>query len=148
MHPRVGVSVLLVFCALFASVASGAESTLQLPSRMPSRVPVALEPLGHSFGVHSFGIAPLACTETEPNNTLEQATALAVPGDCGGFVASTDPFSISITYNDGSKDGIEDIFIVTTTKSMRLNVDLTWSSSGADLDLFVFRRNGSQLETV
>lgn len=147
MHRRVGVSVLLIVCAL-ASAASAAEPALRLPSRTPSRVPVALEPLGHTFGVHGLGIAPLACAEAEPNNTLEQATALTVPGDCGGAVASTDPSSISITYNDGSKDGIEDIFIVTLTKTMRLNVDLTWSSSGADLDLFVFRRNGSQLETV
>lgn len=142
MRNRITLFILLLASGAFAQ--EPAELTLQLPARKVVRIPASLRDF-----VASFELAPLAtCTESEPNETLENADPITLPGDCNGSAASSDAFSIRINYNDGTQDGVEDVYKLVLTQTKDINLDLTWSNSGADLDLFVFRQNGSSLESV
>jgi hypothetical protein len=141
MRIRITLFILLVASS---ALAQEPELTLQLPARKVVRVPASLRDFAAPFE-----LAPLAtCNESEPNETLENADTITLPGDCNGNVGSSDSFSIRINFNDGTSDGIEDVYKLVLTQTKDINLDLTWSSSAADLDLFVFRQNGSSLESV
>ena len=124
---------------LLAHPAAADEMTLAVPARKASPVPPSLQVLANGYE-----LAPLAvCPEVEPNESTAQATVMTLPASCSGNVSSTDAFAIRVNFPDGSGDNIEDVFVLTLATSMRLQLDLTWSSPTADLDLFMFRRNSS-----
>jgi hypothetical protein len=88
------------------------------------------------------------CSESEPNQTAAQAKALSLPGSCGGSAASTDASTYSVTYQNGTTDFIEDVWSVNLPVSAKLDVTLTFTNASADLDVFLFRLNGSSLEII
>jgi Bacterial pre-peptidase C-terminal domain/Fibronectin type III domain len=95
-----------------------------------------------AFGMIGYNIvAPAAgCSEVEPNETTAGATALTLGTPCSGNAASNDASAISITFDDGSSDKVEDVFKVTLPSSAKLNVSLTFSAG--DLDIYAFNAAG------
>lgn len=102
-----------------------------------------------AFGMMGYDIVSSnGCSESEPNQTAAQATALQLPGSCGGSVAAdTNPSSspYSVTYQNGTTDRIEDVWSVFLPTAAKLSVTLTFTTGSADLDLFLFSVSGSQL---
>lgn len=88
---------------------------------------------------------PGACTETEPNETTSQAKPITIPGTCSGSVSSGDASSLVITYQDGTRDPIEDLYSVTLSQSQRLQVTLTFTTASSDLDVFLLSGSGGVL---
>lgn len=105
-----------------------------------------------AFGMMGYDIVSSSgCSESEPNQTAAESTALQLPGSCGGSVsvetsASTSPYSV--TYQNGTTDRIEDIWSVFLPTSAKLSVTLTFTNSSADLDLFLFSVSGATLTVL
>ena len=89
-----------------------------------------------------------ADAETEPNETIEQATPLAVPGRRTGQAAENDASYWYITYPDGTKDPLEDLFTFTLTSQVKLELALQIENRAADLDLMLFREENGSLRYV
>ncbi|MEP7341654.1 MAG: SBBP repeat-containing protein [Acidobacteriota bacterium] len=82
--------------------------------------------------------------EQEPNETSAQATSLPLPGKRTGVVAAGNAAYWVVSYQDGTKDGLEDLFALTVTQSSVIELTLTAANAAADLDLFLFKEeNGS-----
>jgi Bacterial pre-peptidase C-terminal domain/Putative binding domain, N-terminal len=82
------------------------------------------------------------CSEAEPNETFAASTPMALPANCNGFASSTDASSIRIDYGGGVLDGVEDFYQFTLSSSARVSASLSWSNTGADLDVFLFPASG------
>jgi len=80
--------------------------------------------------------------EQEPNETVEQANQLTLPGQVAGTVRYGDPAVVEFTYNNGPKDKIEDLyrFNVSNGDSGKVDIQLTFSNPAADLDLILYRK--------
>jgi hypothetical protein len=80
--------------------------------------------------------------EQEPNETVEQANPIAVPGQRTGTVRYGDAALVEFTYNNGPRDRVEDLFsfVVSPTDSGRVDLQLSFTNPAADLDLILFRR--------
>ena len=87
--------------------------------------------------------------EQEPNETVEQANQLTLPGQVAGTVRYGDPAVVEFTYNNGPKDKIEDLyrFNVSNGDSGKVDIQLTFSNPAADLDLILYRKEPSSLLT-
>jgi len=74
--------------------------------------------------------------EAEPNNTAAQAQVFAgtFPFTLNANAEGADVGDITINFNDGSSDDLEDLFRVTTTTA---GLTLTLSDYTSDLDLFL-----------
>jgi hypothetical protein len=88
-----------------------------------------------------------ACAESEPNETSANADALALGEPCTGNVDDSDPFAITITYDGGDSDKVEDLFKIVLPSAAKVNASLTFTSSG-DLDLFLFSISGSTIDVL
>ncbi len=98
-----------------------------------------------AFGMIGYNIvAPAACSEVEPNEIPTNATTLTLGTPCTGSAASSDASSITITYDDGTTDKLEDMFKVTIGSAAKLSVNLAFSSG--DLDVFAFSLSGTTLK--
>jgi uncharacterized protein (TIGR03437 family) len=81
--------------------------------------------------------------EDEPNDTPELATDVFLPSIVEGDIDITDLGDFEITFTDGSKEKVKDLFFLTLDQTTDLALDLQFTQSG-DLDLFVFEaRPGS-----
>ena len=135
-RPRIVSLFLLLSLAALPGIA---QQVLHLPPRVAAPLGVAVE---------SQPSILVACTEVEPNEQMSNATPISVPGACSGFAASTDSSAITVNYGNGVSAGVQDLFVLNLPVGMRLNLDLTWSNTSGDLDLILFRPNGSTLDTV
>lgn len=133
---RFVISFLFVLCAVGA-FADGIVIRRAARTSAPSGVlPEAFSPVINA-----------ACSEVEPNEQPSNASPISVGSTCSGYASATDASSVQIDYGS-MKDGIEDLFVLNLPSNMRLNIDLIWSDTHADLDLFLFRMNGSTLDVV
>jgi hypothetical protein len=87
------------------------------------------------------------CSESEPNESTADADPLALSAPCTGNVVDSDPFGITINYEGGDSDGVEDLFKIVLPAAARVTSSLTFTSSG-DLDLFLFSMDGNTLTLV
>jgi Fibronectin type III domain len=96
-----------------------------------------------------FVVAAGDCVESEPNDRLTQANRITSPGSCTGKAASKDSYDLSITYPGGTKDGIEDVFVVDLGYTAGLEVSL-WATSftSSNHDVFLFSAAGGPLELI
>ena len=78
-----------------------------------------------------------ACAETEPNEVAANATPIVFGTPCTGNVTFIDPSSITINFTDGTSDKIEDLYRVTLSSPGKLTVRLSWTFTGADLDVYL-----------
>jgi len=85
-----------------------------------------------------------ACSELEPNQTAADATILTLGQPCSG-AANVADVSLGIVF-DG--DLIEDLYKVTVPSTGTLNVTMTYTTAGADLDLYLFRQVGGSTYEV
>ncbi len=83
--------------------------------------------------------------EQEPNETIEQANLIQTPGRRSGNAKFGDAAIFEFTYNNGPKDKIEDFykFVVPDNQIRRVDVTLTFNNAAADLDLFLFKKTGT-----
>ncbi|MFN7623831.1 MAG: PPC domain-containing protein, partial [Acidobacteriota bacterium] len=83
--------------------------------------------------------------EQEPNETTEQANTLTIPGQRTGSVRYGDAAVIEFAYNNGPRDRIEDLFRfnIPSKTSQRVDIQLSFANSAADLDLVLYRRETS-----
>jgi len=88
---------------------------------------------------------PGGCTETEPNETTSQAKPISIPGTCAGSVSSGDASSIVITYQNGVRDPVEDLYSVTLSQAQRLQITMTFATASSDLDIFLLSGAGAVL---
>ena len=98
-------------------------------------------------------IAPLGMTgaqfvdEVEPNNLIEEAQVLegGSPLTLNGTAEVEDEGDILITFDDGSEDDIEDLFLVeTSTPGLTITLDAFTS----DCDLYLIRVDGDSIIVV
>lgn len=87
--------------------------------------------------------------EQEPNETLETANPVQLPGRKSGTVKVGDTATFEFSYNNGPKDKIEDFFKFTVptlppNTTQRVDVTLTFNNAAADLDLFLFKVTGTE----
>ena len=80
--------------------------------------------------------------EQEPNETVEQANPITVPGQRTGTVRYGDPAVVEFTYNNGPKDRVEDLFSfsIAGETAQRIEIQLSFSNPAADLDLILYQR--------
>jgi hypothetical protein len=91
---------------------------------------------------------PGPAPEQEPNELPSQANALQLPGGRTGAAAVGDATAVQIVYTNGDRDGIEDLFAVTLTESVRLDLSLSFANAAADLDLFLLRIVGNSVSVL
>jgi hypothetical protein len=101
-----------------------------------------------AFGMMGYNIVSgnAGCSEAEPNETAASASTLGLPGSCSGNAAFADASSISINYNDGTTDKIEDVFKLTLGTSAKIKVTLNFTTG--DLDVFLFSVSGSTVTVL
>jgi hypothetical protein len=124
----------------FVAASAAAQIVIQSPTPRPA-VPMGV-------GAPQPAVVAAACSESEPNEQPSSASPISIPGNCSGFASSTDASTVTINYGGGLTDGVEDLFVVNVGSSMRLNITLSWTDTSGDLDLFLFRPNGSTLDIV
>lgn len=131
------VSLILVVLPLLAA---GGE----LPTRnLQHDRGLSEQPGGMQIAAHAATVVHASCVEREPNEQTTQASPMPIPAACTGAVASTDASSIRINYSGGVVDGIEDIFALALPSAAKLTIELSFTTASADLDLFLFRRDGN-----
>jgi uncharacterized protein (TIGR03437 family) len=84
--------------------------------------------------------------EGEPNDSPDLATKVFFPSRVEGRITTGDAGSLTIVFNPNEKIVLSDLFSLTLDQVLRGTISLTFSnqgSQGADLDLFVLRKNGS-----
>src|SRR5437588_2007892 len=113
---------------------------------LPAPAPRAAAPAG--LALPRPIVVTAACSESEPNEQPGNASPMTLPASCSGSASSTDASSISIDYGGGLRDGIEDLYSFTLSSSARVSVSLAWTDTNADLDLFLLRPNGTNLDVV
>ncbi|HUP61444.1 MAG TPA: PPC domain-containing protein [Thermoanaerobaculia bacterium] len=143
MRRRISISALFLAVAFAIPSLAADELTLQVPQRKSVRPITGTHDLAMAFDV-----APHLSTEAEPNDTLENANVIALPGRFSGTTAFADPASISIDYSDGVSARIADIYVLTLEHATAVGIDLTWGNTEADLDLFVFEKMGERLNLI
>lgn len=86
-------------------------------------------------------------TEIEPNNDFDQAQMVSGPSPAvvNGNAEISDQGALTIEFDDGSKDDVEDLFAV-TTQSPGLN--LTLSGASSDLDIYLMKVTGTTIEIL
>lgn len=84
--------------------------------------------------------------EQEPNETINQANSIQTPGKRFGNVKYGDAASFEFVYNNGPKDKIEDFYRFTVPDNLtrRVDITLTFNNPAADLDLFLFKKTGTE----
>jgi hypothetical protein len=85
-----------------------------------------------------------ACSELEPNQFASDATILTLGQPCTGAANVADVGS-GILFDD---DLIEDLYKVTISATATLNVTMSFTNAGADLDLFLLRQVGGSTYEV
>ena len=79
-----------------------------------------------------------ACSESEPNETIETASTLTAGTPCSGSASISDLSVYQFTYpNGGPTDRIEDVFKITLAAPAKIEATLTFTNGSADLDLFL-----------
>jgi hypothetical protein len=87
-------------------------------------------------------------TEQEPNETSAQATSLSLPGTRTGAAAVGDATHWVVSYQDGTKDGLEDLFALNVAQNSVVELKLTAANAAVDLDLFLFKETNGSLSYV
>lgn len=84
--------------------------------------------------------------EQEPNETIDTANLIQLPGRKTGTVKVGDAATFEFSYQNGPKDKIEDFFKFTipANTTERVDVTLTFTNAAADLDLFLFQQTGTE----
>jgi hypothetical protein len=85
------------------------------------------------------------CVETEPNNTVWEAEALTSGVPCTGGASRNDAYEYAVDWEDALPGRIHDVYELTTHATGRLNVHLTFTDAGADLDVLLFDVQGSEV---
>ncbi|MGA1368171.1 MAG: IPT/TIG domain-containing protein, partial [Blastocatellia bacterium] len=82
-----------------------------------------------------------SASEVEPNETIEQATPISLPGQRTGSVRNGDGSQVEYRYQNGPVDRIEDLFRfeVPNGPALPVNVTLSFDNAAVDLDLFLFQ---------
>ncbi|HKQ73511.1 MAG TPA: IPT/TIG domain-containing protein [Blastocatellia bacterium] len=88
--------------------------------------------------------------EQEPNETQAQANPISTPGQKTGSAKFGDAAQFEYIYSNDQKDKIEDVFTFTVpaNQTMKLDITLTFNNSAADLDLFLFKSELSQIGAI
>ncbi|MFN0086161.1 MAG: IPT/TIG domain-containing protein [Blastocatellia bacterium] len=88
--------------------------------------------------------------EQEPNESIDQANHMAIPGLKTGAAKYGDAAVYEYQYVNGPKDKIEDFFkfVIPTNTTRRLDISLTFNNPAADLDLLLFKQVENQLQAV
>lgn len=86
-----------------------------------------------------------SASEVEPNETIEQATPISLPGQRTGSVRYGDASQLEYRYQNGPVDRIEDLFRFRVPEGPALPVDvaLSFDNVAIDLDLFLFQLEGT-----
>ena len=87
--------------------------------------------------------------EQEPNETVGTANPVSLPGRKTGTVKLGDAATFEYAYQNGPKDKVEDFFKFTIPTlppgtKQRVDVSLTFNNAAADLDLFLFKVEGTE----
>ncbi|MFZ4627453.1 MAG: PPC domain-containing protein [Blastocatellia bacterium] len=82
-----------------------------------------------------------SASEVEPNETIEQATPISLPGQRTGSIRYGDASQVEYRYQNGPVDRIEDLFRFEVPKgaAQPVNVALSFDNAAVDLDLFLFQ---------
>src|SRR5574341_737071 len=107
-----------------------------------------LLPADYFSGVVTFTPFPPAEAEREPNETPAQANLLTIPGIRTGSAAVGDAASIFILFENGDRDGIEDLFFFDLTTSAQVRLTLTAANKSADLDLYLLTISGIRVTVI
>ncbi|MFM8393671.1 MAG: IPT/TIG domain-containing protein, partial [Acidobacteriota bacterium] len=83
---------------------------------------------------------PLRLRETEPNNSINQATQIIFPSLIEGDIASGESGEIVYVAPNGEKLPISDLYRLNVTARVGALLDLSFINE-ADLDLFIYRKN-------
>ncbi len=86
--------------------------------------------------------------ESEPNETIEQANPISVPAQKVGTAKYGDAAVFEYVYVNGPKDKIEDFFRFSIQVGESRTLDIALAFSGADLDLFLFKRVSGNLQAL
>jgi trimeric autotransporter adhesin len=126
-------------------------TALSAPALRPGLYYVAL--INYGPGAANFTLTATLVTaadevEREPNESSASANPLPLAGQRTGNVASNDRAEINFTYDDGTRDPIEDLYRFELTRETLVDLLLNTPSTTADLDLFLFREENGQLTAV
>lgn len=85
--------------------------------------------------------------ETEPNNSISNAYSVNIPGTINGNISITDIGDTGVSFNDGSKVTLGDLFKFTIPKETSIKIILKANNSSrtSDLDLFLLNDSGTKV---
>jgi hypothetical protein len=143
-----------IIVVTFDAPSSGADASTRISfgdQPLPREISDAranLLPADYITGVVTFTPSAPSAPEQEPNQTPTQANLLTIPGSRTGSAAVGDAASIFIFYQNGARDGIEDLFYFDLTNSAQVRLTLTATNKWADLDLFLFSISGIRVTVI
>ncbi|MBX7221172.1 MAG: Ig-like domain-containing protein [Blastocatellia bacterium] len=80
--------------------------------------------------------------ETEPNDTPQTAQVINVNDGLIGNLAPNDrKGDVFLTFTDGSRDGIEDLYKFTLTRPTTVSIEVDWVDDESDVDVYLFNGN-------
>ncbi len=96
------------------------------------------------FIMNDFGSVGTNISESEPNESFDNAQSLPVSASISGNVAvGDDDGEIFITFIDGSKDFYEDMYSIEISTEQWCSFVLSHQNRRSDLDMFIFSEDGS-----
>ena len=98
-----------------------------------------------AFGMLGYTIVSPTCAELEPNDRVDDAFEVPLNTPCTGTTGLTETSGLNFKLPNGNSLFVQDIFKVALPGPAKLNVNLTFSNSAADLQLFLLRGDNSVL---
>ena len=113
------------------------------PSRKTPPRLLTIEPGAIPRVVSHGGSGGANCVEHEPNDSIWEAEILTSGRPCTGGASTADAFDYTIDWEDAAPGRIHDVYELTTESNGRLDVTLTFTKAGADLDVILFDLDGN-----
>ncbi len=148
----------LVNLALPTSAASGSQLTAIIPTGLaagPAQISVITFDLESGFASEESNFVNFTITvgsllrydEAEPNESLETATDVFLESIIDGSASIEDDHDYIVTFTDGSKDLLVDLFWLTLDKPTTFTVTLNFTQT-ADLDLFIMKQGADGVPEI
>ena len=96
-----------------------------------------------AFAILGWDMVSPGCTELENNDKYEDASPVPFNEACTGMTGLTESATVTLKLPNGSTAWVQDLFAVTLPGPAKLNVSLSFTTQGSDLNLLLLRADSS-----
>ena len=101
-----------------------------------------------AFGMMGWNIRTSGCRELEPNDNMTDAGEALFGEPCSGTTGLQESSAVNFKLPSGATAYVQDFFQVTLPGAAKLNVNLNFSNTAADLNVFLLNADKSILASA